>query len=252
MNETVIREDNEIEIDLLELFNVVWNSKWAIIFTALVGALIAFALTALFISPTYKSGFTAYVNNHASTEDVQTLNSGDTNASQSLAQTYATIMESRPLIESAARNSGLLEKYEYEQIEECVSTSIQTSTQLVDLTVSMKDPSEALQLAQQLADAAPNYIKNIVEGSSMKIVSSPVMPTTQSSPSMKKNVLIGFLIGGFIAAAIAIIRFFVDDRIRYESELEDKFGIPVIGTIPNFTEGSGTGSNYAYAYGNNK
>ena len=55
--------NDEIEIDLLKLFKEMWRHALVIILVALLVASAVFAVTALFISPTYEATASFYVNN---------------------------------------------------------------------------------------------------------------------------------------------------------------------------------------------
>ena len=240
------------EIDLAEIAGAIWKKKGFVILFAFLGACLALFITVAAIRPTYRSSLTAYINNHSTNTEnnIDSLNSADTAASQSLAQTYAVIMASRPVVEDALKQADL--SYSYEAVSDCISTSIQTNTQLVTLNVTMQNAQEAKALADAIADIAPDYISDIVEGSSMKIVSSPVLATSRYSPSYSKNTVVGALIGLLLAIAIVVIRDLTDDRIRSAEELERKFGIPIIGTIPDFSEASRNKDKYGYYYGGRK
>lgn len=222
------------EIDLMEVGRAVWKKKGFVLLLTLLGAILAFAVTVLAIRPTYRSSFTAYVNNHSTSSDtdIQTLNNGDTAASQFLAQTYAVIMTSRPLVEDALKKSKL--GYTYEEVADSISADVQTNTQLLTLNVTMRNAIEAKGLADAIASVAPSYIADIVEGSSMKIVSKPVLATRRYSPSITKNTVIGALLALLIALALVIVQDLMDDRIRSANDLEKRFGISILGTIPDF------------------
>ena len=96
----------EIQIDLLQLLGVLWDHIVSLIIVTFVGALVAFCVTFFFISPKYRSGFTAYVNNksESTARAADSLSSGDTSAQQQLTRTYASIIISRPIIESALKD----------------------------------------------------------------------------------------------------------------------------------------------------
>lgn len=236
------------EIDLMEVGRAVWKKKGFVLLLAFIGGILAFAVTVLAIRPTYRSSFTAYVNNHSTTSDtdIQTLNNGDTAASQFLAQTYAVIMKSRPLVEDALKKSEL--DYTYEEVENSISADVQTNTQLLMLNVTMRNAKEAKVLADAIASVAPAYIADIVEGSSMKIVSKPVLATRKYSPSIKRNTVIGTLLALLIALAIVIIQDQLDDRIKSADDLEKRFGISILGTIPDFDSAKQRKSGYGSYY----
>ena len=147
-----------------------------------------FLVSAFVIEPTYRSSFVAFVNNRTiNSDNTQSLQSGDINASQNLTYTYASIIKSRPLIEEALQKAGLDDKYSYNDVSGGIATDIEQNTQLLSVYVTTKSADESYQLANALASIAPNYIANIVEGSSMKVVTSPIKPTYQYSPNVTKN-----------------------------------------------------------------
>lgn len=241
-------KNNVTEIDLLEVARAIWKKRLFVLALTVLGGILAFAVTVIAIRPTYRSSFTAYVNNHStsSDNDIQSLNNGDTAASQFLAQTYAVIMKSRPLVEDALKISKLT--YEYEEVAGDITTDIQTNTQLVTLNVTMRSPQEAKKLADAIAKAAPSYISDIVEGSSMKVVSKPVLARQRYSPNLKKNTIIGALLGLLIALAIVTVQDLMDDRIRSADELEKRFGISILGTIPDFEAAAQKKAGRGYYY----
>lgn len=244
--ELLNQEQKEDEIDLAELAMLFWHNKWWIILAAIGGGIVALAVTLLLIKPTYRSGFIAFVNNRTTTNTTEAWTSGDTSASQSLSYTYAEILRSRQVIETAAAQAGLTGEYSYEELRSFVSTSIVNQTQLITVYVTMTDPNKALSYANAIVGIAPDYIASIVEGSSMKIATYPVLATKKHSPSNRRNLMLGMILGAVIAAFLIFIRAMLDTRVKSEDDLKERFGLPIIGTIPNVEEAAGNRAGYAY------
>lgn len=57
-------------------------------------------------------------------------------------------------------------------------------------------------------------------------------PTSPSSPKTKRNVALGILLGILLAIGVVLLREQFDRRIRSTDELEELFGVPILGTIP--------------------
>lgn len=251
MNEkqkTVQREDDEVVIDLLPLLKALWKKAWIIIIAALLFGSGAYLGTKFLVTPTYRSSFTAYVNNKAAgTEGATTVTSTDLTASKSLANTYAEILTSRTLLEQAAEQAGV----EYDTVsalQGLVSTNVSSDTEIITVYVTTPDALESLQLAQTLTELAPDQIAQIVSGSSMQIIDEPLLPSDIYSPSYLKYTLLGVVLGAFLSAAIIVVRELLDNRIKAEEELENRFGIAVIGTIPDILAASKKDFGY-YGYG---
>ena len=75
--------NEERSIDLLRLAQVIWKRAWLILLVALLCGVIVFAYSKIFIAPSYRSSFTAYVNNRINTAEGQgnTTSSSDITAS---------------------------------------------------------------------------------------------------------------------------------------------------------------------------
>ena len=95
------------EIDLAVLLKIFWKKLWLILLVAIFCATTAGVITRVFIAPTFESGFTAFVNNKAESGNQTTVTNADTSAAESLANTYAEILRSRPMLESAAKRAGI-------------------------------------------------------------------------------------------------------------------------------------------------
>lgn len=243
-----MNNNDETEINLGELFHVLGQHIGQIIIGALVVGIATLLITMFVIQPTYRSGFTAFVNNRngSSTTEMQ---SQDVQAAQSLTYTYAEIMKSRPVVEAAVKQAGLpdTDEYSYDTlINNNITTEIDDNTQLVNLYVTLDDANDAYALAKAIADISPQFVSSIVDGTSMKIMTEPQLPTEQYSPSAKKNTAIGVVLGAFIMIIYILIRYMTDTSVKGEKDLEEKFGISVIGSIPDFMSASGESGYYGY------
>ena len=149
------------------------------------------------------------------------------------------------MLESAAAQADA--PYDYSQLKEMVSTSSVDSTGIIEVSVTMADAKMAAAIAQAISEIAGDYITRIVEGSSMQIVDQPVIPVGIYTPNYKKNALLGLILGLALAAGIVIVQELLDDRIKDVSTLQERCGIPVIGTIPNMEDAAKIGESYAYS-----
>ena len=86
----------------------------------------------------------------------------------------------------------------------------------------------------------------------MKIIDYPEYSDKRFQPSYIRYGIIGFLIGVLLVAVWVIIRYFIDDTIKTESEIENKFALPILGVIPDVTKASNKSSDYYYYEQNNK
>ena len=238
---------NETEIDIIPILKALLSKLWLIVLVGVTVAVVTFGLTKLTIKPTYRCSFSAYVNNQHAQADKSTLTNQDLIAAQQLTKTFSYILKSNTILSASLQsiNSDLT----YEEFSKMVSTDIKDETELISAYVVHQDPQPPYDLANAIAKTAPEYMSDIVEGSSMKIVDYPVYSGRRYKPSYVKYAMLGFLLGALLVAAIIIIRYFMDDTVKGEDEVEQRFGLPILGVLPDASLSNSKEDYYSYEYG---
>ena len=247
MANTVYVANDEMQedvVDVSHVFRALWKKLPIILLVGLLCGALAFAYSYFLITPLYQTSFTVYVNNKTDTgEKNNGISNQDLNAARSLATTYAEIITGRTVLETAANNCGIT--YKYGTLKGMVNTNISNNTEIIRVNVKAKSPEMALSLANAVIETSTEQISSIIDGSSMSVVDKPYLPEGKASPSYLKFTLIGMVAGMVLVIIIVVIRAIVDDRILDESSIEDRLGVPVLGTIPNLAEASKNKDAYA-------
>ena len=251
------KNNDEIEIDLLKLFDALWRRALVIILVALLTASAVFAATLFFIEPTYKATASFYVNN--SSISIGSMNysisAGELSASTTLVNTYIYILKSRTTLEDVIEK-GLL-PYTYDELKEMIATKAVSNTAAFDVTVTSGSPTESEYIANTIATVLPERITEIVDGSNVRIVDYAIVPAHRAGPSYTKNLLIGFLAGAVLAAGIITVRFLIDEQndivIHSSDELRELYpNIKVLALIPDMRLSEKKGYYYSSYYGDQK
>ena len=245
--------EREIEIDFFALLRHILKRLWIIILVGLICGGIMFCVAEFIIQPTYKSGFSAFVNNKQGQNESQQITNQDINASHQLVATYSTIITSREMLlgaieEDEETKGSNLRNYSYNKLKSMVKINMKDDTGVLEVNVISKNQNEALQFANALAKKAPTYMAYVVEGSSMKIIDMPAYPDKKYAPSTSKYAILGMLAGALIVLIIIIIRYFTNDTLTSESTLEQYYSLPIVGVIPDYTKVGKEGNGY-YKYG---
>lgn len=251
---TDIQFYEETTVNVMELLRVLWKWAWLIVLSAFLAASAAYLGTKLFVTPTYKTEFTAYVNNKNSSagSDISSmLSSSDLMASKSLANSYAEILTSRDLLIKAAEAAGK-DQYSYEELVNAVSTEVQSNTEIITVSVVMESAQDAVDIATSLAEISIDYIADIVEGSSMKIIDTSILPATFYTPNYMKNTVMGGFLGALLVCGAVIILYLLDDTIRSEKDLVDRLDVTIVGSIPDLELAGKKSFGYGYEYGQKK
>ena len=251
------KKNDEIEIDLLKLIKVLWRRALVIILVALLVASAVFAVTLFFITPTYQATASFYVNNSSISIGSMnyTITGGELSAASTLVNTYIYILKSRTTLEDVIEKGGL--PYNYIELGKLISTKTVTGTAAFDITVTTDSPSESERIANLIAEVLPERITEIVDGSNVRIVDYAIIPSHRAGPSYSKNLIIGFLAGAFLAAAVIAVRFLIDEQndqiIHSTDELRQMYpDIKVLAMIPDMRRSEKKGYYYSSYYGDKK
>lgn len=241
----------EKEIDIKELFLfLLKNIKYFIIFI-LIGFILFFGYTSLFIPPKYSSSVSMYVNNSYTSKTAGQVTINDINASQKLAEAYIIILNDGEVLSQVAKNLvneygiNTLENFlpvEYVNGEKILSTkgirdSIKMTsvnkTEILKIEAETKSPQLSASICNNITQVAPSVITRVVKAGSVETIGKAEPSNKISSPNKLKNGLIGSLIAFVILFLILFIRFITDNTIKSEEDLKKMFDIPVLSEIPD-------------------
>ena len=235
----------ERSIDLSRLALALFKRAWLLVLVAVLCAGMIFAFSKVFMTPKYRSSFTAYVNNR--TEGQNTMTSSDLTASKNLTYVYQEIILSRSVLMESAEQCGLDDSYE--DLKENVTTSVSSNAAIIKVSVNAEDPQKAEELAAAIAQSAPVQVARVVEGSSMRIVDYPVLPTAPYAPNSLRLAGLGFMVTLLLGAVVVILMDIVVDKVETAKEMEERYSIAVVGVIPDMAHADkqGYGNYGAYA-----
>ncbi len=224
------RNTEEIEIDLLELFQVLLNKIWLILSAGLFLALICFALSMFVLTPTYESTTRIYILNK--TESTAVTYS-DVQMGTQLTKDYAELINSRYVLEEVIQELELdAQDIEYKDLIEKVGVTTPTDTRIVAITVEDTDPVQAMNIANCIREVASDHIQNVMDIEAVNVVETANMPTEKAGPSVIKWTLIGGVLGCFFLCAIILIQYLMDDTIKCSEDVEKYLGLSTLALIP--------------------
>lgn len=250
MDEKMVKnnQNDEVEIDLSRLITALLDKAWLIGIVSVVCALAVFLGTFFFITPTYQSTAMFYVNNNSlsslSDAALSSISSADISASRGLVKTYIVILNTRETLQDVIDYAGV--DRTYGQLKDMIEAESVDGTEVFEVVVTSPDPKEAETIANAIAYILPNRIKDIIDGTSAKVVESAVAASRPSAPDYTKNTMIGFLAGFVLMAAIIVIRELLDITIRTEEDITQCSKYPVLAAVPDMEACSKDGYHYGY------
>ena len=227
MENQVTNNNDEIEIDLGEVFHLVISKLGVIILSGILLGVLSIIGTMLFITPKYESTTKIMVLNK---QDNNTLTSADMQTSTQLTKDYAELIQSRTVLEGVIAQLNL--DMSYKELLDKVSVETSSDSRIVSICVTDEDPYTASEIANAVRDMAAEHIQSVMDIEAVNVVDSANIPNEKASPSLAKNGVIGGILGVIIAMAAVIIIYLTNDTIKVEEDVERYLGLSVLGSIP--------------------
>ena len=215
--------DDEVEIDLLEIFHALRKKILLVLMVALIGGCIGAACTQFLMTPIYSSTSSMLVLSKETT----LTSLADLQLGASLTSDYTVLITSTPVLEQVVTNMTA------ENLKENVTINNPTDTRILEITVDNPDSTMAKKIVDEIANVSSSYIGDKMEVIPPKIIEVGKIATERTSPSVMKNSVIGFLLGFLACAAIVVVYAVMDDTIKTEEDIEKYLGVSVLAKVPD-------------------
>lgn len=225
--ENSMKNNDEIEIDLRQIFIVIMSKIAIILLVGVIFGLAAFIGSKLLLKPVYQSQTSLYVLNKQS-QGTTTLS--DLQSSTQLTQDYMILVKSRTVTEKVISDLGL--NTTNEKLAKQISVSTPSDSRVLEITVSNNDQYEAKRIADKVAEISADSICDIMQIEKVNVFEEANIPEKPSSPNCLKNAIIAFVLGMVLAIAIVVVRFVMNDTINTSEDIEKYLGISTLALIP--------------------
>lgn len=217
---------DEIEIDLREIFGVLMSRIIPIILTGVLFAGVTGVFCKFIMTPIYTS--TTQLCILSNTTSIASLS--DLAIGTQLTQDYIVVVQSRPVVEKVIDNLEL--DMTYEQLLAVTTVENPTDTRILTISVTNPDPTLAKQIVDQYAQVSRKRIAELMDINEPGIIEEGHVAENKTSPTTTKNALIAGILGVFLAAAIVIVRYLMDDTIKSSEDVERYLGLNTLGILP--------------------
>ena len=221
------QEANTIEIDVLSLLRTIWRKKFLILLTAILTTGLAFAYSAFLVTPQYDSTTRLYVVNQSSDNGAGITNQ-DLQAGSFLVQDYKEIILSQDVLKNVTTTLGITD-----DIKEKITVNIPVDTRILSITVRDSDPNQAATIANTLRDEAAKKIIEVTKVSDVTTLEAALPAENPSTPQTKRNLVLGFVAGAFLATALVLVLEVLDDRVKRPQDIEEGLGMTLLGVVPH-------------------
>lgn len=226
MNPQKVQPDDEMEIDLLELFQVLLQKAWVIILCMVIGAGLAFGGTKMLLTPKYSASSQIYIL----TKTTSVTSLADIQMGAQLTVDFEVLAKSRPVVEEVIDELNL--DYTYEELVGMITTQNPSDTRILKMTVENEDPNLAKEIANAMAEVTAERVAYIMNTDKPKIVEEAVTPEKPSSPSTVKNTALGGILGAVLAMGIIVIIYLMNDTIQTEEDVRKYLDLNTLAALP--------------------
>lgn len=222
-----LSNEQEIEVNIKELFDAMIKKIWIIIIVGLLCAGVTGLISKFVLKPVYTSATKIYVINR---QNKTMTTYSDLQTGSQLTQDYKVLVKSRPVTEQVLHELNLA--MTHEELISRITVNTPSDTRILEIVVESSNPQLAKELADSIADVSSERMISIMEMEKVNIVEPANLPTKPSSPNTLFYAIIGGLSGGFLTIFAILLFFISDDTIKSYEDIEKYLGVTALGMIP--------------------
>jgi len=227
MNEQLqTAQSDEVEIDLREVWGVLARHFLAIILALVIGAGAIGAYSEFIITPQYSATSMIYIL----TKTTSITSLADLQMGSQLTVDFQTLATSRPVVEQVINKLGL--NTTYESLVKTIKVENPTNTRILKTTVTNPDPELAMKISNAMSDSIAEQVATVMTTDKPTNVEQAVVPSAPSSPNVTRNAVIGGIAAALLAIVIVLARYFMNDTIKDDDDVEKYLHTAVLATFP--------------------
>ncbi len=214
---------------LSRYFLLIKRWAWVILLGVIICSAATYVITKFIIPPTYQASaeFSFRVTSQQSSQNDTVL------AGLALLPTFNQMMTSPQVLDPVARNHGGLST---KQLAAMVSVKQQSTSLVMDIVVTNRDPQLAAQLANERAQSfQQNYIIPVYEANITSQISSADIPQTPDAPKPTSDAILAALVGLGLSLTIVVLFEWIDDRLRMPDEIQSLLALDLLAVIPELS-----------------
>lgn len=227
MNENREMNNDELEIDLGELFKALKKNILLIVVISILCAVVGFVSSMFLINKKYSSEATIYITPKVTEQGTIDYNSIQTNSR--MVNNYMEILKGETILAKVADQVGM---ESYEDVFDTLTISNPENTELISVSSETTDPELSQQIVSLVISTFTEDMMDILNLNNVTIINDAKVNENPVSPSVPRYTILGFAVGMVISCGYVFITFLFDKRLRTREEVENFLGVPVLATVP--------------------
>lgn len=229
MNENTVQRNEGVNINLFELWYMLWRKWWLILLSAVIGGAAMWAVTTRLITPMYESKATLYILNK--TTSITSM--ADIQVGSELSSDFKVIATSKPVLDGAIEEiedeEGL--HFTRSEILENLTVATISDTRLLVITVQHEDPEIACIIANAVAEVTASRMAEITKSEPPTMAEWAEAAKKPVSPNLIKNVMLGSVAVAILMCLLLLAIYIADDNIKTEEDVARYLDAPTLANI---------------------
>ena len=222
------------EINLKDLLNYYKNKLIYIFIIIAITVGCGLIYKTLLEKPKYESTTSIILTGFNQNDKTTSIDNNELTINQNLVTTYQQIVKSDKVLSKVIKELNL--KCKVEDLRDNINVNALTDTEIIEINVYNTNAKVAYKITNKIAQIFTEEVKNIYNVSNVSILDEAKIAKEKSNMSMLKFLVIFTLIGIVLGIGIITICFYFDTTIKTSEQIEAKFDIPILGTIPNLED----------------
>lgn len=220
-------ENDEVEIDLLEIFQVIKKKFFLLFFIVLLFTVASGLVTKYLITPTYSSSSTIFLT--PSINESGVIDYTSQNSNEKLVNNVMALLVQDNILSEVVKETGM---DSIEQVRNCIHVSNDSNTTLIKIEAVTEDPKLSKEIVNSTVQVFIDTMQENLNLKNIEIVNQAKLSYTPSGPNFKKNLLIGAAGGCVVDALIVLLKILTNNRIKSKEEAEKYLNLPVFCELP--------------------
>lgn len=217
------------EINLKEVFDY-FKSKILWIVIAIVAILIVGNVyTVITRVPMYESDTTIVLSGNK-----DAYSSTDSQINQNLIGTYREIIKSRNVLSQVIDNLDL--KMSVDELSNNITATSVEDTEIIKITVANEKAKDAQRITDEVAKVFSKEVQDIYNLENVTIIDKADLANKPYNINYVKDNIIYLVIGIVLSFGVVFVMYYFDTSIKSSETIEEKFGLTVIGVVPEEKE----------------
>lgn len=218
------------EINIKDFF--IYLKRYIIAFIVLVILAVSGVIVydKMFKKPIYQANTTVVIAKSDNSDEASTAATlNDISASQKLVATYGEIAKSELVLNKVIDNLNL--RTTARDLSGKLTIKPVDNTSILSISARDEKANMAAMIANEIAEVFADQVVKIYKIENVTQLSVAVPPELPANNTIKRDVVLAAAVAVIVVAGFAFIRFYLDDTVKYNDDIEKKIGLPVTGRI---------------------